>query len=437
MVSSYSPTNTTKVKTYRLKMPFIEWSLAVIAILAMNPYFVWKTFHNGILFGNVITTNTILMIICIAIFFALLVMKHIPISMKDPRLGISLATVVIGFYICFINGNGIDIVPARILPYIAIALFVLMPMQFQARVFKTFTIIFAILLIPAIIYWILGTLGFDIKYTILAPDNLIRVNAGIYYKQYFLAVEHIPGVEQSITRLTGIFDEPGVVGTFSGLLLGATRFKFKKNWVNVVILIGGFLSFSLAFYSLCLIFIILNSFKHSGVKVFITMAVILLAYITFISIEFNDPFFASLQNRLTIEDGFWTGDNRTAQSFDIGYDFFLKQGGSNLWFGNGVYTSSRNELLAGGSSYKMLIYDNGIIGFALIIIWNVLACVGLRKANRSKDWYSLFLMIMFLASIYQRPYTFTIPHIVILFGGIAYLTGLDKLEQIRNLKVNV
>jgi hypothetical protein len=355
-----------------------------------------------------------------------MVFYKVPIKIHDPKVAIVFTIFLLGFYISFINGQGIDLVPARILPFITIGLFILMPIQLQKRIFIKFTKLYVFFLIPSIFYWVMNLFHIDLSYTTLEPDSIIKANVGVYYKQFFLAVENVTGTVENITRLSGIFDEPGVVGTISGLLLGANKFDFKNNWMNKVIFVSGILSFSIAFYVLCIIFIVVNSVKLSNLKSLITVFSLILLYSLMISIEFENEFFDSLQSRLIIEDGSWVANNRTTELFNTEFNSFLESGGPKVWFGNGIYTASKNEFLAGGSSYKMIIFDSGVIGFTLIIMWLLFASLGLRKSYKSKDFYTLLLIALFMASIYQRPYVFTYAHSVIIFGGIANLVSNSK-----------
>lgn len=59
-----------------------------------------------------------------------------------------------------------------------------------------------------------------------------------------------------LPRFFGMYDEPGVVGTIAGAILMTRQFNFKK-WINIPIFIAGILSFSLFFYVIFAIYVIL------------------------------------------------------------------------------------------------------------------------------------------------------------------------------------
>ena len=113
--------------------------------------------------------------------------------------------------------------------------------------------------------------------------------------------------------------------------------------------------------------------------------------------------------RLEFENGKLAGDTRSNDTFDRVYDNFIREG-DGLLFGKGVEAHAR--IAPGIQTYKMIIYDNGIIYFFLVISFYLLFAVKELYRCRSK---ALLYFVFWLALYYQRPaYVFEVAYFYLL-----------------------
>lgn len=170
-----------------------------------------------------------------------------------------------------------------------------------------------------------------------------------------------------IPRFQSIFVEPGHLGTMTALLL-FTQFGKWRRWYNVSLLIATFISFSLAAYGILVPAIFLSLWiKGRQVLKKGLYAVVILASITTASFFYNDGdnlLHDLIMIRLEIEDGELAGDNRVSDNFKADYESLLQS--SDVLTGR-----ERDKDVFGNSGYRVFIYDYGLIGLALLIIFYV------------------------------------------------------------------
>lgn len=191
-----------------------------------------------------------------------------------------------------------------------------------------------------------------------------------------------------IPRFQSIFVEPGHMGTMTALLL-FTQFGKWKRWYNVSLLIATFISFSLAAYGL-LVPIIFLSLWIKGQQVIKKglYALVILASITTASFFYNDGdnlLHDLIMVRLEIEDGEMAGDNRVSDNFKADYESLLQS--SDILTGR-----ERNKEAFGNSGYRVFIYDYGLIGLTLLIIFYMTAMYDHRHRKE-------FLSILIIATL--------------------------------------
>jgi hypothetical protein len=97
--------------------------------------------------------------------------------------------------------------------------------------------------------------------------------------------------------------------------------------------------------------------------------------------------------------------------FEEEYDRFVTTG--DLIFGNGIYSSL--DILYGSSSYKSIVYDVGIFGVLIFVIFHGYYFVSAYKYS-DKYLLTVFILFFFL-SLYQRPYLIEPGMLVIFIVG--------------------
>lgn len=283
--------------------------------------------------------------------------------------------------------------------------------QFINKIFESFTRVYSILMIPSIVVFILVLAGFDylLPSTILDP---IEVSKGHNYVHYpFLVMpDYLTNID--FFRFMAFYDEPGVVGTISGLLLFSRRLNFK-DWITYPVLISGILSMSLTFYVMLVVYILVISDLKTKIWILSILTVIISLSYVYVEEYLN----MYILERLDFSDGKMSGNNRTSASFDMFFHNFIRND-NHLFFGYGNnYAKTVNP---GGASYKDIIVDNGIFFFlAYILSFVTLA----RTKLKNKNIAFLVYIIAFACVFYQRPFIHTFVYFILLvlpIYGIKY-----------------
>lgn len=279
--------------------------------------------------------------------------------------------------------------------------------EFVLKILDAFKNIFALLLFLGLCtYLIVQFTPLNLPYIVIEPLNILKNHN---YLQYPFCV-----FEDTLIsfRFCAQFDEPGVVGTLCGILLFADNFNLKKK-TNFILLISGIFSVSLFFYGLALLYI----FIYLPIKYKILVSLVIL----FVSVLLynNEIIYNLVFRRFLIEDGEWTGNNRTIYEFDKFYDNFRFSfeyfvGTSNKYFLN---------LNEGGSSYKQLIVRHGVIFFALYILTYFVVA---KKFFRKNIFLYMQFGIILLGTLYQRPVLSNYAYVFLLYSSIFYISAKSK-----------
>ncbi len=340
-----------------------------------------------------VITSSLLLLLCISLYF-LVSFLH---SYKGDA-GLNIVMFVIMICFCFSNNE------VRLYAF---------------RIFKVFLVISSFL---GIIAYFSYMFSLGIPYRIVPFYDQISMSY-VDYGFAYLTTSFIS------SRLCGLFNEPGYLGTMAALCLIADNLNFRKM-ENVILVVAGILSLSLAFFILIFFALLVKGLRDRKTAIFVVLAIIAIAVSLPALVKMNEGV-EHLVERFTFEDGVWLGDNRADDVVDTAYEQMFKQN-SNLLFGYGTgYTANIEKV--GTSSYKGIILDYGLGG--VVIIWGLLfiaAAVFIKPLKFRKNAY--ILLICFFLSIYQRPYVITVNYLLVLFGGILYLE--DCLKQHNQVGTN-
>jgi len=363
------------------------------------PYFLWHThFQNYIIFPFIIYYS----------------IKNIKKITKLDLILLAVLFLVIG-YISI--GEEITIV----LGYISLFFIYLINSQKKIMVFYKLKNIFVFIFsISIVMYFLVIILSIKIPYEIIKPLNAAKLYD---YKAYpFFVMDNL---NLPFYRFYSVFDEAGVVGTIVTLFLYAAGYNFREK-KNIVFLIAGIISVSFFFILSTLIFyLIINPivYRKNTLKIILLLALLLLSVYEFTKEDPNLKFF--VYDRILIDDGKLAGDNRTDYVFEMKYNKFLES--DKKWFGYGRGASYRYAV--DSSSYKMLIFDNGIIWAVLFLVFWIGYYI--HAANRFRG--AIVSLIIFILTNYQRPGTFS-PFSIFLFLMLPIIIDSTQLP-IKN-KVN-
>ena len=386
----------------------------------LQPYFTWDTFANGrfgYIAGVPIRSIVGLMITVLGVIY---------LFYKKTVSRRNLYLVLFLLIVCVINtfvGGESHILGFEFLLYSTTCIYLLMDSFLEVRIYRIFYNIFVFTLIIPIIIYILVHAGIKVPYISIEAYEEIKTANWISYKIYPFASQwtHTWGPASYEMRMCGIYNEPGVVGTFCAFFLCAENFKLKGNWKNWILLVGGLFSFSVAFYVLVFIHFI-SKLASLRKKYFLMFFAIVFGYLVFINIPISNSDIRHVQDRLTFTEGRLKGDNRTNDRYDEIYEAMYNNDSINILFGNGrgSLPTLQQELMIDGSSYTSILYDYGIVGFVSQIIWCVAVCARYIKQHKDYEPYIWSMLFVYLANMYQRPSFFAIQYIVFLFGGIQY-----------------
>ena len=387
----------------------IAFFVAFSCIIYLRPYFIWESYKSG--------SFSYLRNLCITLSY-LLVFIYFFLGKKFNNISknkfyISILFFIVDNFLLFC-GNGYGLSIGNVLFHCFVIVLILYDDDLLKSVFKYFSLMFAISLIIPIITWFLLTLGVDLPHDTITPWETIKLGNS-WYDHYFLAVFRMEKWGRKLLYLNGIYDEQGLVGTFCALFLIADNMKIKNNLKNIILLIAGILTFSLAFYVMIILYFILTS--HFSISKKICIIVVFL-FCLIICINFFEKFLF-VKEFLSRFFNLSLANNRYNDSFSIFFQNNMQYNKFTTWFGHGkdsfgALNTSLGKNTMDASTYKILLYDYGYIGFFLLITFFLLGAYLYQKNLRG-----LVFSLIFVFSIYQRPYVLTFSYIVLFISGNA------------------
>jgi len=221
-------------------------------------------------------------------------------------------------------------------------------------------------------------------------------------------------------RLCGWFNEPGYFGTMLALVLIAEQCNLQK-WENIILLLAGLCSLSLAFFILLFLAVILNHIHRPSYTLALAVVAVFLIFVFIPNMATGNSPLEMFLNRSNIQDNQMVGNNRTSDMFNSTFLEFLHDPSSWL-FGRGGGSADH---LGNVLSLKKEIYVYGFLGCLLIYGSLVISSIRIAKVN----WSALVFLACFLCSIYQRPHIFTAAYFILLFGGLEHIHCLEKQKH--------
>lgn len=283
----------------------------------------------------------------------------------------------------------VDSIPNLFLVYLMCA-----NMDFCKKTYSYFSLFFAILMGLSIIAQIMFLLG-------LLPSIGSIVNPGqdrTYTVYPFLIREQSIGLFSiQGTRFAGAYDEPGAIGTIAAVLLCVENFRIRKL-KNIIFLITGVMSMSLAFYVILVVYSFLY-FLIIKKNIILTLAIIGSMGVFYNYTKSNPVFETLIWDRLEWDEekqGF-AGEDRMVGDADYYFDKHIK-GTQAYWFG---LSDTKEFWMAaeGSASYKVVIAQNGMIFLSLYMLCFILLSLHYKP---NKFEVALFLILL-IANTMQRP----------------------------------
>ncbi|MDA8090979.1 MAG: hypothetical protein M0Z61_12275 [Nitrospiraceae bacterium] len=272
------------------------------------------------------------------------------------------------------------------------------------KVFDVFLKLLLVLTVPGIIYYFLILFSVNIPY-----HHVDLGGRGVFlYRDYqnLAIVAEYPYIFHigrfTITRLCGMFEEPGMLATILGVLLIADMIVFpEKKRRKYFIIAAGLMTFSFAFMIFLLSMSLFYMKKRHVWKIVAAIFILALAYIVLAPAELKNMLNILVFNRfIPTEDASSHGMMVLSGDDRIGFllmflDYFKNETLITQLFGNGP---GSNQIFL---SFAPIIYEYGLIGFFLVI--SMLAYFFIYLPVRSGKKKYLLLTLMPLLSMYQRP----------------------------------
>lgn len=305
---------------------------------------------------------------------------------ESKSIGVTLLFFLV--FLIYIYRAGLNI-------YGAVEIICLLPLflikkESMNKLFDAFLKVYAIAMGIGIPLYILTVwIGVSLPHAEIQPFNDAKI---LPYYSFSLFVTEEGVFTPFNPRFFGMFDEPGVVGTISAILLISERFNLRK-WENIIVLISGVLSASLFFFLICGVYVLLESPMKAKI------AVIVVALIAVFVLYDNELLYNIFFRRFNVEDGSLEGMNREHGDFATFYERFRHT--PEYWTGLGADAGVKANM--GGSSYKQLIVSYGLIFFVVYIASYYLFALTRLRGGKKLFVYSLVL----LGTMYQRPFVGT------------------------------
>lgn len=306
------------------------------------------------------------------------------------------------FTLLYFSLNTVDVkMTAWIFP-LSLSIFVLLKDYLKVAIFNLFISVLTIVLLFGLSFWMCG---FFLNLDFYLGDCYVGDRLFLLYPFYCVEYTPIPFQIFIINRFSSVFDEPGMLGTISALILCAKNFDLKNDYRLFVVLAGGIFSMSLAFFVLCLFYWIISCRIFS--KYIIYLFIFFFLFLLFDSI-FDGVFVERLSYRL-VDSDMESIDNRTAGNFEVMFKQFLNS--SALFCGMG----HNAHLLAGGGSdgLKVFFYNYGILGLGLLLLsFSVLIY------SYKLKWHFMPLIVVYFLSFYQRAAIYRLYQLLIFVAGL-------------------
>lgn len=282
-----------------------------------------------------------------------------------------------------------------------ILMFLLLREDLKLRIFDTFINVMAILLMLSMVEFLIHMFtGF--RYIVF--DNLIYLDKRPMVQTLFNLMypenQYEFGALFGFSRFQSLADEPGGVGTIMGFLLFATIGHPKYKWQYIIFWMAGLLSFSLAFYIMAFVHLIVSSVnKNNWVSLLFFIAIAFFAYSLF-----KDVFNNLIIDRISDND-ISEIDNRTTEQLNRNLAKSFQDG--TILFGHKHVVES---------GLRGALYNKGLIAvLALVLCYSHAFLSMIRSLKIKNSWFALMFFVVFWMSYYQRTYILMFQYVIPFF----------------------
>ena len=400
--------------------------LAVSGVLSLNPYFFWYT-ANHLIVAAVVT-------ICAGACLTGTGRSVMP--SRTELAGVAALTLFVVYITVLPKIGGGHIKWVFVLP--TLWTLAIMPVEMRVTTLRLFAGLFAVTVIPSMLLSLGLISGLPVTVDSLPLANVEMRNAGLNQRYFFLPGALLMEGNRIVlpwggvlSRICGMYEDAGTVGTVGALLLATFRFDLR-DWRAAIFYGAGLLSFSLAFVVIATIGFIATAFISKRARVAVAaIPAILVGAIALGSIDIaapkETPAHVSFQPQAADQappqataidqaaakaeaDVPLVQGKRTLRSQGWNSRFNpsmltlieqYKSSGLRVWmFGLGSDASVVKGSVA--SVWSRIYTDYGLVGLFLLTCGLGLTGLGTLRQTRY-SLVALLFLLLFASSIYQRP----------------------------------
>lgn len=290
-------------------------------------------------------------------------MKESAFNRQDSQAAI-FCYALLSFYIIISGSQNINAYITNCFSIMAVYVLLKSDTSLLNRMLNIVAKVFALMLIPSIAGFVMYLIGFGLPHSnAVFGDNLYS-----FSNYYFFMVDD-RFLMTLIPRFQSVFLEPGHLGSATAVLL-MTQLGHWKKWWNVILIVASIISFSLASYALliALSFLSLWVQRKGLIKKMIAVAFAIGAIAACATLYNGGDNLVNnlILARLEVDDrtGEMAGNNRVDEGFEKEYDKFITT--TDAFFGRDM---SKIPKGSGNSGYRVFIYQNGLVGLLLVILF--------------------------------------------------------------------
>lgn len=384
------------------------WIVTFLLFFLTNPYFFWNWYGN--LFVTILVSS-----IAMVIFWR----KTGRLTRKQRNIFVFWVLVWLLYLLNeFTKGARLGVV--AYFPFLLLGMIPFVKKDFLKAVFELFLSCYAIIIGISMISWIAGITG------LISPIG--QIGEGIArlevdnktYLMYPLSLVSTR-IDDDFLRFYGLYGEPGVVGTLSGLMLCAKRYNMK-DWRSIILLLSGILSTSMFFYGLTAVYWLSELVfirKKFGLFILIVLSIGTAYVVTKDNVVVSHLVWERFE--WDASKGDFKGNSRGTISNSTIIQSVSASG--EIWFGVRDTESFFKEGHSGGTIYAAIAMY-GLIFVLVYMAWLILVGNYYIK-NR---WDFLLYCFVVISCMYQRPDLFSLPH-GFLFICIARYLELEFIQK--------
>lgn len=306
---------------------------------------------------------------------------------------------------------------SAILPLIT---FFLLPFEYKEKWTLLFLKLISRIFLIGFLFYILLNIGISLPYLTYTRDLDNRTYNNFFFLYYSQGLDQL-----TLLRFTSIWDEPGVIGTLCALVVFYYKQALSKKTYYIFV-VAGFLSLSLFYILVAYPILFFANFQSYGKlkklgRTLIFIVSLVVGYFGFsymASKTQNHPTLKfSVYHRFEWEGGLIVGVNSNRDvmpGFENSYEKFIQKGGSTFWLTGKGKNSAVDEFGSSGLSYRILIYEKGL----LIVLYLALFYIAMHKGWR-KNWiYNITSITLLTLLMMQRPLLYGLYFVMIIYIGL-------------------